>query len=48
MDANITLDETLGDDTLIVNTLTNDVETKHTFTFHGGSKVYATLLLTKK
>ncbi|XP_018011748.1 cytosolic phospholipase A2 isoform X2 [Hyalella azteca] len=47
MDANITLDETLGEDTFIVNTLTNDVPVGHVFLFPGGSKVYATLLLTK-
>ena len=48
MDANITMDEILGMDTFIVNTLPNDVETEHTFLFPGGSKVHATLLVTKK
>uniref|UniRef100_A0A2P2I3R9 Phospholipase A2 n=1 Tax=Hirondellea gigas TaxID=1518452 RepID=A0A2P2I3R9_9CRUS len=47
MDANITLDETLGEDTFIINTLTNDVELEHTFMFAGGSKLHATLLITK-
>ncbi|KAF2356544.1 C2 domain [Trinorchestia longiramus] len=47
MDANITLDETLGEDSFLVNTLTNDLPLQHTFTFQGGSKVYATLFLTK-
>ena len=48
MDANYTLDEVLGEDSFIVNTLRNDIPLKHTFTFPWGSKVYATLNLTKK
>ena len=48
MDANYTLDEELGKDSFIVNTLTNDVALKHVFNFPNGSKVHTTLFLTKK
>ncbi|XP_068233660.1 uncharacterized protein [Palaemon carinicauda] len=47
MDANYTLDETLGEDTFCVNELTNDVPIDHTFVFPGGSKVHARLKLEK-
>ncbi|XP_042204913.1 cytosolic phospholipase A2-like isoform X3 [Homarus americanus] len=47
MDANYTVDETLGDDKFCINQLTNDVPTDHTFYFHGGSKVHTTLKLQK-
>lgn len=47
MDANITLDETLGEDSFIVNTLCNDLPIEHTFNFPGGSRIHATLLLGK-
>ncbi|XP_064106608.1 cytosolic phospholipase A2-like isoform X2 [Macrobrachium nipponense] len=47
MDANYTLDETLGEDTFCVNELTNGVPKDHTFVFPGGSKVHAQLKLDK-
>nr|XP_045607415.1 cytosolic phospholipase A2-like isoform X2 [Procambarus clarkii]WMM34516.1 cytosolic phospholipase A2 [Procambarus clarkii] len=47
MDANYTLDETLGEDSFCVNELTNDIPTKHTFVFPGGSKVHTLLKLQK-
>lgn len=47
MDANYTMDETLGDDTFCINELTNDVPLEHTFVFPGGSKVHTVLLLQK-
>ena len=48
MDANYTLDEMLGEDTLCVNTLTYDEPTEHTFVFNGGSKIHTTLKLQEK
>lgn len=47
MDANYTMDETLGEDTFCVNMLTNDLPIEHTFVYPGGSKVHATLKLQK-
>lgn len=47
MDANYTLDETLGEDTFCINELTNGVPRDHTFVFPGGSKVHARLKLEK-
>lgn len=48
MDANYTVDETLGEDTFCVNELTNDITVEHTFIFPGGSKVHTELKLQKK
>lgn len=48
MDANYTVDETLGEDSFCVNELTNDVAVEHTFIFPGGSKVHTELKLQKK
>ncbi|XP_027207890.1 cytosolic phospholipase A2 isoform X2 [Penaeus vannamei] len=47
MDANYTVDETLGEDTFCVNELTNDITVEHTFIFPGGSKVHTELKLQK-
>ncbi|XP_042855448.1 cytosolic phospholipase A2-like isoform X3 [Penaeus japonicus] len=47
MDANYTVDETLGEDTFCVNELPNDVVVQHTFIFPGGSKVHTELKLQK-
>ncbi|XP_069186264.1 cytosolic phospholipase A2 [Procambarus clarkii] len=47
MDANYTIDESLGEDTFCVNELTNDIPTEHTFVFPGGSKIHTLLKLQK-
>ncbi|XP_069937682.1 cytosolic phospholipase A2 [Cherax quadricarinatus] len=47
MDANYTMDETLGEDTFCVNELPNDIPMPYTFIFPGGSKVHAVLTLQK-
>ena len=48
MDANITVDECLGKDTIGINHLPRDIVTKCTFAFPGGSQVHASLLIKTK
>ncbi|KAK3879753.1 hypothetical protein Pcinc_015739 [Petrolisthes cinctipes] len=47
MDANYTVDETLGEDTYCINQLPEDVPVEHTFSFPGGSKVHTVLTMGK-